>query len=299
MQRRIVVVVAVLALLAGCGGVVRVAYNNGDVALRYMAHDYFDLHGSQADVLKVQLERFHAWHRREELPRYAAAFHSVAERLQKGLSRDDVTWAIATVRTRYGVLAEHGVDEAIPVLATLTPHNIAALEKKQADGNAKFVREYMSVDEAQRQRARTKALAKRFEEWLGDLTEEQNRLVAAFVRGQPRLGEMRFENRKRRQKELVALLSQHRDAAALAASLRDYLIDWERDRSPELARMSREWEDGLVTLIVDMDRTLTPAQRTHAVNRFARYANDFSVLAREGRPPAGAQAALQEALLGS
>jgi hypothetical protein len=61
-------------------------------------------------------------------------------------------------------------------------------------------------------------------------------------------------------------------------------VNWERDRGAEHRRMAREWEDRLVTLVVDVDRTLTPKQRSHAVRRFEFFATEARVLAQQGRP---------------
>jgi hypothetical protein len=299
-MRRLLVAFAAAAALAGCGSVVRVAYNNGDVAARFMAHEYFDLHGEQSDQLKLQLARFHAWHRREELPRLAALFGGASERLAAGLRREDVTWAIVQVRERYRATVEHAADEFAPVAATMRADNLAALERKLADNNEKFAREFLTGDAAKQARARAKRLTGWFDEWLGSVTPEQEALLAAFAQAQPDLNRIRLEDRKRRQHEFVALLREHRKAPDLAARLRDFLVNWERDRGAEHRRQAREWEERLVTLIVEADRTLTPRQREHVVRRFAFFAEEARILARQGQPagttagaPSGAALAAQ------
>jgi hypothetical protein len=289
-MRRALVAIAAAAALAGCGSVVRVAYNNGDVAARFMAHEYFDLHGEQSDLLKGQLVRFHAWHRREELPRYAALFGEASGRLAAGLERADVAWAIAAVRERYRATVEQAADEFAPVAATMRPDNLAALERKLAETNEKFAREFLSGDAAKQARARAKRLASWIDEWLGTVTPEQEARIAAFAQVQPDLNRIRLEDRKRRQQEFVALLREHGKAPDLAARLREFLVHWERDRGPEHRRQAREWEERLVTLIVDLDRTLTPKQREHVVRRFAFFAEEARILARQGQP-AGTTAA--------
>lgn len=290
MIKRIVLIVTAAAIVGGCG-VVRVAYNNGGFALRMMADDYFDLQGEQEEFFKAQLARFHEWHRREELPVYARVFGGAAERVERGLAREDVVWAIREVRERYRSFVLQAAEDAAPVLATLEADNFAALERKFADGNAKFVKEYVSGDQAKRDRARAKRLEERFESFLGDLTGEQRKLIARFAQSQPNMSQVRLEDRKRRQREFVALLKQYRTSPELTARLRGYFLNWEQDRSPEHAQQSREWEDRLVTLILDMDRSMTPEQRAHTVQKFASYADDFVVLARQGRIPGEAQAA--------
>jgi hypothetical protein len=264
----------------------RVAYNNGDVALRFMAHEYFDLHGEQTDHLKVQLVRLHTWHRREELPQYAVIFGSAAERLGRGLTREDVVWAIAAVRTRYRVTMEQGADEFAPVAATFRPDNLEALERKLADNNEQFTKEFLSGDAAKQTRARAKRLMNWFDDWLGSVTPEQEGLIDRFAQAQPQMNRIRLDDRKRRQQEFVQLLREHRKSPDLAARMRDYFVNWERERGAEHRRMAREWEDRLVTLIIDVDRTLTPAASRCGGSFFAQEGRIRA--SRAGRPTTAA-----------
>ncbi len=284
-------IVVLAAALGGCGSIARIAYNHGDFALRMMANDYLDLQSEQEELLKAQLARFHEWHRREELPRYAGIFQGAADRLAQGLKRADVTWAFGTVRERYRVFMLQAADESAPVMATLKPDNYAALAKKFADTNAKFTQEYLGPDQAKRDRARAKWLAERFEFFMGDLTDAQVALVERFVQSQPRINEVRLTDRKRRQQEFVELLRAYQTSPELAERLRGYFVNWEGGRGVEHAKYARDWEERLVQLVLDVDATLTPAQRQRIVARFAALAEDCQVLARQGRP-SGATAAL-------
>jgi hypothetical protein len=282
--------------LGGCGGAVRVAYNNGDLALRFVAHDYLDLHGEQQEILKEQLERVHAWHRRQELPRYAALFSGAASRVEGGLAREDVEWAIGEVRERYRRLVEQAADEAAPLVARLQPDNLAALERRLAANNEKFAKEFLAGDAAKQARARAKRMSGLFEDWLGDLTAEQAALIARFAGEQPELNRIRLEERRRRQAAFVALLREHRASPDVARRLRDFFLDWERDRSAEHRRQAREWEERLVTLVVEIDRSLTPRQRRVLAQKLDAFAEDARILAQQGRP-AGTTAAATEPLI--
>jgi hypothetical protein len=281
---RRLLVIALAAALGGCGSVARLAYNHGDIALRLMAYEYFDLQGEQQDIFKVQLARFHEWHRREELPRYAAMLQGSADRLARGLTREDVVWGTEQIRERYRSTVAQAADESAPVFAAFGPDNLAALERKLADNNQKFAKEYLSGDQAKRDRARAKWLQERFEFFLGDLSDAQAALILRFVQEQPGLSEVRHADRKRRQQEFVQLVRDERRSPQFAERLRGYFLNWEGARGPEHAQAAREWEDRLVRLALEMDRTLTPEQRSHAVQRFAGLAEDCRVLAQQGRP---------------
>jgi hypothetical protein len=279
--------------LAGCASVVRIAYNNSDVAVRMMANEYLDLQGEQADLFKVRLTRFHEWHRLEELPRYAQALDSAAMRVQRGATRADVEWAFATVRARYQALASQAVDESVAVLVTLTPENIATLEKKFVTSNRKFEKEYLSGDQAAREAARVETISDRLEEWLGSISTQQRHLIMDYVRTQPANQALRLADRKARQQELVEMLRRERNAGALRASLRAFFVDYEAQRGAEYARAWREWQERMVTLIADILAVASPAQREYAGARLTRYADDFRALAEEGRErlPSGTRAA--------
>ncbi len=277
-------IVVLAAALGGCGSVVRIAYNHGDFALRMMAYEYFDLQGDQQEIFKAQFARFHEWHRREELPVYAGTFQGAADRLARGLTRKDVLWGAAAVRDGYRSLVAQAAVEGAPVIATFGPDNYAALEKKFADNNEKFAKEYLAGDQAQRDRARAKWLQERFEYFVGDLSDAQREVIVRFVQTQPQMSEVRLNDRKRRQQGFVQLLKDERSSPDLGERLRGYFLNWERERGPEHARLAREWEDRLVQVALEIDRTLTREQRQRAVQRFESLAEDCRVLARQGRP---------------
>jgi hypothetical protein len=291
---------AVLAL-AGCGTVVRLAYNNADYALRVAAHEWFDLHGEQSDLARVRIEAFHTWHRHNELPAYERLFDGAADRVARGLTREDVQWAIDAVRARYRVLATQAVGEIVPVVATFTPANFEALERKMAEGNERLEKDVLKIDPAKRDRNRFKTIAGRFEEWLGPLTAEQEELVRAFVRGGAAMVPVMLDDRRRRQRELLRLLETYRTRPDLRERLTAYVLDVERARGAEYARLAQAREAELVQLVLDLDRTMTPKQRAHAVAKLRSYARDFQVLAGQGRsePQGGLRTAVPSAAGGS
>jgi hypothetical protein len=271
------------ALLAGCGAVVRLAYNNADYALRMAANEYLDLHGEQSDLMRARIADFHAWHRRYELPAYARLFAGAADRVERGLTREDVVWALDSVRARYRVLAEHAAEEVAPVAATLTPANYKALERKIAENNAKFDKEVLREDPARRERNRFKTVSGRIEEWLGPLNADQEELVRRFVRAGSAMLPVMQQDRIRRQRELVRLLETYRASPELRAKLAAYFVDIEQGRGAEYARLAQAREAELIQLVLDLDRTLTPKQRAHFVGKLRGYAAEFQVLAEQGR----------------
>ena len=249
---RIGLLLAALSLLSACA-MVRLAYNNADTVLRVMAQDYFDLWTEDNTELRQQIARLHEWHRREELPGYANLMQAASAKVAAGIDKADIDW--------------------------LGPDHHAALAKKMADNNLKFAKEFLGDDPSAREKARVKRVTTYVEDWTGPLSDAQQARITSTARAFPRLSELQLASRQARQQELLSLLRRNRSAAELAPALRAYFLDWESRRGSDYGRMAAEWEAQLTQMLVDLDRTFTPEQRSRAVKRAAQFAEDFRVLA--------------------
>ena len=265
-------------LLTACS-LTRVAYNYADSIVPYMASSYLDLDAEQSERLKPLIAQFHEWHRTNELPVYAALLRSASERAAKGLTADDVAWAMESLRSRYRRLAAKAAEDAAPVLATLEPAQLAVLEHKFAESNEKYAKEYLSMDDAKRRRVQAKRMLDRFRDIAGSLTREQEARIERFALDHERHVELRFEDRQHWQRDLVALLREHRDPKDLGPRLAHLFYNPELRRSEEFSREDKRWNEDFGRLIADLDRTLSDRQRAHVVKRLSGYAEDFSTLA--------------------
>lgn len=272
--------IALAALIGGCT-MVRVTYDNAEPLVRYTARDYFDLNEKQNDRFRKRLLRFHDWHRANELPLYARLLRTAARRGGKGIAREDVAWAAAQMRARYRALIVKTVDEASPILVTLSPAQITELEKRLAKANEKLAREVLPADEDRRFRAQARRLVGRFEDWTGTLSDEQEDRIERFVKAHMHTTQLRFENRRRWQREAVGLLRKVRMPEELAARLADIFVQPANHGLPEYVQALAAWESDLTDLILDIDRTLAPEQRAHFLRRIERYAEDFEALSEQ------------------
>jgi len=269
-----------LAWLAGCSGA-RLAYNNADTVVRWMANDYFALEGPQAEDFKARLARFHAWHRSEELPRYSVLMTGAGDKLADGLTAPVLLWAWDSVKGRYRRIAAYAAPELAAVLATLTPAQFERLDQKFAESDAEYAKKYLKGGEAEQRERRDKRNLELMREWFGDLSDAQEAQLKASSGKLPLLYALRLQNRQRRQGEFVALLKAYRSPAELEPKLRRWLTDWEEGASPEYRRLSEMHREQYIQMLLELDRGLTPAQRVHAVTRFYEYAEIFKALAEQ------------------
>lgn len=277
-----------LATLAGCS-VVRIGYPQLDTIAEWTASEYFDLDPQQKHDFRTRFERFHEWHRYEQLPDYAMFLTETKARLQKGPTREDALWVTEGVRARYRTLVKQGADDAAAMLMSVTPEQLDALQRRWEKDNRRFVREYRleaSVEEQRRATGR-RALS-RIRDWVGHLDDGQEQQILAWASELPLFHGPRHQDRLRRQREFLQLMSQRDDAGRFAARLRHWLLNWEEGRDPGFDRLFNEWTHRQADLYVAVYGMLLPHQRAAVADRLQGYINDFTRLAE--RPAAQAAA---------
>ena len=267
----------VVLLLASCS-TVRLSYDHADWLLARMAQRYVDLEPEQSQLFRARLTQFHAWHRAQELPVYAAVFDEAADRLAAGLSPRDVEWAIAMVRSRAQVLGEHAATELAPVLATLSPAQLQDIKARFARDNREFADEQLSGDAPRRIARRGAWLCERFEDWFGTLTPAQRTRIAGLAAAFPEMPALRLEERKRRQAVFLGLMSQPASEEQLRPQLAAFLSHPDAGRSARSRQAMQRWEREFVHILVDVEDSLSAAQRDHAVVKLRGYADEFRKL---------------------
>ena len=280
---RVFVVTLVAVLLTSCSAM-RLAYNNSEALVRFEADEYFDLDEAQALDFRERLARYHAWHRDTELPAYVTLLETATAKVSAGVTPQDVTWAIAALRSRYQAAVVKALKDGAPILGKLRAGQIRTMEKKFAESNRKFEEEFLKGEERRLLRGRTKRMWERFRDWIGHLTDEQEARIERFVRDHSRYTLLRFEDRKRWQREAASILRQTRDPAELAARLTALVAHPEKRRSAEYLTVAAQWETDLTGLVSDIDRMLMPEQRARLIKRIEGFADDYRVLAGKTAP---------------
>ena len=281
---RLLIALCAVTLLYGCT-FTRFAYNQADTAAVWVANDYFDLTGEQKDEIQKRFERYHAWHRNEQLPEYAAFMRAAKAKLQDGASKEDVIWFMDGLRSRTRIMAKQAAPDIAALVATLTPQQIENLKRKWEKDNKKYVRERkLNGTQEERIAAEAKRTIKHINDWLIPLTAEQEQRVYELCKELPAdMYQLHSADRQRRQKEFLELL-EHRteDRARFTQRITDWMVNWEKGRSPEYQRRLDAWWQKRAEILVNIDRTFSQQQRVAALQRVQSYVEDFTTLANRG-----------------
>lgn len=270
---RLLAALAAGAVLSGCSAL-RLAYDNADTYLRWRAGNYLDVHGQAADELDERIDAFFDWHRASALPHYARLSEEAAARLGDGLSAEDLVWGYDSLMAQARESLREAAVQIAPMLDRLDAQQIGHLEQRLAEDNRKFARDNLSGSEAERRARRAKRMRDRLEEWVGKLTRAQVERVGLYAERAPLTDEFRDRDRRRLQGEVLAMVHK-REAAKRLPQLAAH---WQQGRDPAFVALNEAWRREFYALLLDLDRSLTPAQRARAVAAFRRYAEDFAAL---------------------
>ncbi len=293
----LVALLIVTALLSGCTAL-RLGYKQADIILAWRANSYFDLDRDQRRDFSARLDRLLAWHRYEQLPEYAAFLTAAIDKAEPGLKAEDVAWFVDGFRARYRVIVNRGFGDGAEVLATLAPEQITALQKQFAKDNRKFADEHeLEAGTEKRKRARLRKTLGQIEDWAGNLTGEQETKVASLLEAIPLIEHLRHQDRMRRQREFVEILKT-RHTKEFGGRLQQWLLDWDRGRSPEYDRLADEVYGQRLHFYVAVDKLLTREQRHHAIGRLQKFIDDCKALSVRPAPRADGGGASSLAIIG-
>ncbi|HWA36570.1 MAG TPA: DUF6279 family lipoprotein [Burkholderiales bacterium] len=273
-------VVLLCLLLAGCSGAVRIAYDNADAIARWKADNYLQLDGPDSEELDERIDAFHLWHRTHALPQYAKIADEGARRMERGLSQGDLVWGYDSLVAQGTESLRAAAERLAPLLDRVGAGQVRHIERGFAEDNRKFAKEFLRGSEEERRRRRLKRYVERIEDWVGRLSDAQVERVRQFAGRVPPAEEMAARDRQRLQAGILDIVRSGRARERLAG----YVAGWREGRDPAYAAASETWRREVFALALDLDRMLTPEQRTRAIARLRGYAADFAALAEKRAP---------------
>jgi hypothetical protein len=280
--------IACAVVLAGCS-MVRIGYPQLDTIAAWTADEFFELDSSQRQEFRSRFARFHEWHRYEQLPDYAAFLAEIRARIESDFTRDDALWVVDGLKARYRTVMTYAAADAAAMLMTITPDQLETLRQRWETTNRRFVRDFrLDASIEEQRRAAGRRTLSRIRDWVGHLDDAQEKQILAWAAGLPLVHGLRHQDRMRRQREFLRLMSQRGDRDRFTAQLRHFLLNWEEGRDPAYDKLFNEWTDRQADLYASVYRILLPHQREAVGDRLQVYINDFTHLSR--RPAAQAAA---------
>jgi hypothetical protein len=253
----------------------RLLYDKAPTWMLWSVDDYLDLTAAQKDLARERLDRALEWHRRQELPRYAALLHDLRRQLDAGLDEPALRADHERLRAFYRETAEHLLPDAADLFARLDPEQVEDLAHRLDKADARMLKEA--------KRSREKGIARTLEHlqaWTGPLSGSQRELVKSRMRALPDLTHARVAEWRVRQARLVALLRERPARDDMIEALRRLLFAEDEWRDPSYAQAVHARDDAMIGMLADLARTLTPEQADHIRGRIDGLLADIAQAAR-------------------
>ena len=272
---RLVLLAMLLAALSACTAL-QVGYNNADTAIHWRAWRYFGFEVEQKAEFERRVQRFLAWHRKSELPKYVVFANALADRVARGVSQPDLVWGYDSFQALLRPALSAGAAESAELLDGLSQAQIERFQERLDKENRNHAKDHGLAERPDERRTRrTKRNIERLEDWFGTLTDAQVERVKLYSMRAPLDDELRDRDRKRMQRELVGMVK----AKQARQKLAQWVVAWEQNRDPAYETLRKENLREYFGMLLDLDKTLSPEQRGRAVQRLRGFAGDFSALA--------------------
>jgi len=259
------IVLCLILLCSGCS-VVSLAYNNADWLILWKLNNYFDVNPQQEEFLEHHVVELHHWHRTSELPLYAGFLEQVQHTVRSGLSPEKLDVLQRDYQELRSHLAQKMAFHGTPFLRGLTPEQQQFFQEVLHEENHDL-REKLGNTAEERLRHRMETVMDLMEFWLGDIPPEQLPIIQQLIRNFPDTTEAYLAYREYRQQQFLQILQHRRDSRQIERALSEWLNFSGRDVTQENFAGIQEWQQGVKSFLLEVDKLATPSQRQYMVNK--------------------------------
>jgi len=273
---RITLLSLILLLVSSCSKT-QIAYKFSDWFLLERVDHYFQITPSQEEYLEERLEHLLSWHRTHEMPEIISTLTEFHERYRDGLDMADLDWLSDDHRSYFKRFFRKAVPDFSQFLATLDDSQIRHFKTQLKKKNDFLIKQANMTDEELKANTR-EWFVELLEDWFGDLNREQKTSIHGWLTGERKWVLAKLENRRKFQKDMVALLKEHQTEKEIEAQLTVWIEKPESRWTPEFKNQIDKkmalWKE----LLFKVDAIITPVQRNHALEKIQEYIDDFKTL---------------------
>ena len=269
-------------LLQGCS-TVKLAYNQVPHLAHWKLNSYLNLSDTQTERVRDELGDLHQWHREKMLPRHAELMQKVQQQLPSTLSPDQACSMYGEMRVQFDKVLSQAEPKLVWLASQLSDAQIRHLQKKQAESNADWKKEWVDLTPEKLRAQRFKQLLSRTETFYGSLQEPQKSALSAFISDSTFDPQRTYAERLRRQKDLVQVLqkiAEDRTNTELTRTLlRGYIARFNASPDAAYQRYAKALVEEGCEGFSRVHNAMTATQRLKAVQSVQGYEQDFWILA--------------------
>ena len=272
---------ALLVALPGCS-LIKLGYGQASaLAFRWLDR-YVDFGNEQSLKVRAALDDALAWHRRTQLPDYVQLLARAETEIAGDATPERMCAWAGELRNRVEPVLQHLAPTIAEVALTLTPAQLAHVEKRFAESNEEYRDDHLQKNPQRRHKAEVKREVERAEMLYGNLDAAQRELVSQSVTASPYNADIAYAERKERQHDVLALARRLREANVgrddAIVQVRAYLGAIDHSPRESYRRYSERLTAHRCALASALHNSASMAQRREAAKKLAGYRADFRAL---------------------
>jgi hypothetical protein len=277
----IIGLLSLLVALAGCSAV-KLGYSSLPEVAYWWLDGYIDLEDDQARRVREDLQRVHAWHRGTELPRLAGLLQQVERLAPQDTTPEQVCAFEAGIRERFTALRERAEPAIVTHALSLTPAQLQQLERRYAQNNRDYEKDWLRLAPAEQVDKRLKTVAERFERVYGSLSGGQREALRRQLEQSSFDARRILAERQRRQQDTLTVLrqltGQQLPLGEARARVRGLLERYTTSPDPGYRAYQATLVRETCGLIAAVHNGTSPSQREQAVRRLRGWQQDLAEL---------------------
>lgn len=272
---KIITIAALLFLLQGCG--FQFWYNRIAWLSTWYADDYVTLTSVQEERIESLVEQHANWHRTTQLPLYNQFIDDVISDLKNDRVAENYDTYGNRLVNFYRTILDRTLDDAVSELAQLSDEQVDELMSNLNNSAEEQSQEYLEKTVQERLEAATENAIEEYEEWLDDLTAEQEEMITQHVQCIKPTGKLRLEYLKK-WREAFSLALSERQSESGKKALYSLLRDPRQLRSAELIAKSEHNDRLRKAMQLKLFNSASDDQVEHFIDYLKDYREDFDDL---------------------
>ena len=268
---------AIASLLVGCS-TLSLTYNYADWILLWRIDQYFDVSPEQQTFLKGRLNHLHAWHRKQELPRYVAFLRDIQDHWRDGLTQRELDQILQNYQTLRDSLWQRIASDGAVFLATVNNHQVEHLEYIIQVENRKLL-DRVGKGPEERLEKRVESVLDWLDDWLGELTPDQERRIVSLITKFPDTTHAWLQYRTHRQEEFLTFLKSKPHLTVIEYKVHEWLAIPEKGAPSSYISANQQRKIYFKATVLAIDQMVMPQQRQHASHRLESLIQELEEMA--------------------
>jgi hypothetical protein len=276
--RALVAVLAISLFVSGC--TIKLAYNFLDWGLYWELEDYVKFNRDQRSLVKDEITQLVDWHRSDELPKYADQLEKLADGLQNGLTIKQLDQTYNALSDGWQRIVIETLPAAADILSDLTDQQISdffeiLIEEEEDDANdiKRDTQEQLAIE-------REEYVSEKITDLVGKLNDEQKALIAQWALKIEPIAQLSLDHAIQWRSKMQATMAERQNKQRLEETLLVLFANPDQLWSDEYRGVIEKNQHLVMTLLFDINQTLTDKQRRKLIRKLNSFVEDLRDLSR-------------------